>query len=133
LAYRAGVDTCVNLKRLKVLQRSGILALYRVRKLEQKFRNVVEQAGPFRLGTSELGGPDMLAGEEFQEALRIIGSRPDAVHLYACHLNHCDYFVTDNRKDFIDHGRRDKLEALLGVKIRRTDEILKEFELASSA
>jgi hypothetical protein len=128
LTYRVGVDTCVNLKRLKALQRSGILALYRVRKLEQKFRNVVEQAGPFQIEISELNGPDMLAGEEFREALRIIGSRPDAVHLYACHLNHCDYFVTDNRKDFIDHGRREKLEALLGGKIRRTDEILNELE-----
>jgi hypothetical protein len=50
----------------------------------------------------------------------------DAEHLYACYLNRNDYFLTENPDDFINGGRRERLETLLGVKIRRTEEFLDE-------
>ena len=50
----------------------------------------------------------------------------DAEHLYSCYLNRIDYFFTEDKTDFIANGKREQLEALLGVKIRRTEEFLDE-------
>jgi len=46
--------------------------------------------------------------------------------MYAAYVNKCDYFVTEDMKDFINNGRREALEFLLGVKIRRTIEFIQE-------
>jgi hypothetical protein len=37
-------------------------------------------------------------------------------------LDRNDYFLTENPDDFIKGGRRERLEVLLGVKIRPTEE-----------
>ena len=37
-------------------------------------------------------------------------------------MNDCEYFVTEDKTDFIDGGRREALESLLGVKVRLTRE-----------
>ena len=50
----------------------------------------------------------------------------DAEHVYSCYLNRIDYFITENKTDFIANGKREQLEALLGVKIPRTEEFLDE-------
>jgi hypothetical protein len=52
----------------------------------------------------------------------------DAEHLYACYLNGIEYFLTEDRTDFIAGTRRGQLEALLGVKIRTTEEFLCELQ-----
>lgn len=80
------------------------------------------------LDRSSLSGPDMLADEKFGEVIRIIGiqSKVDTLHLYAAYLNRCDYFVTEDVTDFINEGKREKLEALLGVKIRLGHEFFAE-------
>lgn len=81
----------------------------------------------------KLGVLDVLADEKVaQEVERIVGveNRIDMGHSYAAYLNECEYFVTDNPDDFIKGGRRQALESLLGVKIRRTKEFLEEMHLA---
>jgi hypothetical protein len=51
-------------------------------------------------------------------------NRMDIAHIYAAYLNDCEYFVTEDKTDFIDGGRREALESLLGVKVRQTKELL---------
>jgi hypothetical protein len=129
---KVGVDQGVNLKKLRRLQDAGIAILYQAHDLEQHFRRVAQQGRPFQLGRSTLGGPDMLADKKLQEVFREFGKghEVDAEHLYACYLNHNDYFLTENPDDFTNGGRRERLEALLGVRIRRTGEFLDELRAA---
>ena len=120
------IDQGVDLRRLRTLQEKGIIVLHQVHDLEQKFPHVAPQGRAFRLDYSRLGAPDMLADERFEQTLKIVGHPPDAHHVYAAYLNRNDYFVTENPDHFIDEGRREKLEALLCVKIRRTNEFILE-------
>ncbi len=126
------IDQGVDFRRLRGLQEKGIIVLHQVHDLEQafwqKFPQVVPQGRAFRLDYSSLGGPDMLADEKFEQTLRIVGqtNHSDAHHIYASYLNRNDYFITENPDDFIHDGKKEKLEALLGVKIRRTKEFLLE-------
>jgi hypothetical protein len=53
----------------------------------------------------------------------------DIAHIYACYLNDCEYFVTENTDDFIKGGQREALESLLGIKIRRTKEFVQEIAI----
>lgn len=89
---------------------------------------MTQQGRPFRLGVSGFGGLDRLADEKWQDTLRVFGAirEADAEHLYACYLNGIEYFLTEDRTDFIAGRRREQLEALLGVKIRTTEEFLCE-------
>ena len=68
-----------------------------------------------------MGGPTRNGRKQFGAT-----RETDAEHLYACYLNGIDYFLTEDVRDFIAHGRREQLEALLGVKIRRTEEFITE-------
>jgi hypothetical protein len=73
----------------------------------------------------------MLADESFKKEFRELGKGHEAdADLYACYLNHTDYFLTEDSDDFISGGRRERLQALLGVKIRRTKEFLTELRAA---
>jgi hypothetical protein len=125
---KVGIDQNVNLKPLQKLQRQGLIDLHQANELEQTFRNVVQQKKGFMLGHSKLDGPDELVGEKVHEVERIVGldKRVDIAHIYACYLNKCEYFVTEDTKAFIVDGRREALESLLGVKIRRTEELIQE-------
>jgi hypothetical protein len=60
------------------------------------------------------------------EAIVGLNRGVDVAHIYACYLNDCEYFVTENPDDFIKGGRREALESLLGIKIRRTKEFMQE-------
>jgi phage-related protein len=77
----------------------------------------------------------MYAGSKFDEVLTIVGreNEVDAHHVYAAHLNEDEYFVTENIKQFILGGKREKLERFLGVKTRRTDEFIKEVTSSQTA
>jgi hypothetical protein len=126
--YKVGIDQGANLKKLTRLQNEGIVVLYQAHDLEFRRRRVTQQGRPFRIGFSQLGGLDGLADEKWEETLRILGAirENDAEHLYSCYLNRIDYFITEDKTDFIANGKREQLEALLGVKIRRTEEFLDE-------
>jgi hypothetical protein len=86
---------------------------------------VTQQKKGFMLGYSRLGILDVLADEKAGEVERILrpDKRMDVAHVYAAYLNECEYFVTEDT-DFLN--QRDELEAVLGVKIRRTRELLQE-------
>jgi hypothetical protein len=123
------VDQGSDLKLLRRLQHDGRVELVQAHTLEQQFRQVRGQGKAFRLDVSRLGGPDMLAGENFYEVGRLLGPGKDAdvEHVYASWLNGNAYFVTENVDDFIHDGRREELEALLpGLRIRRTAELVRE-------
>ena len=131
LAIKVGIDQAVDLKALKRLQLQGVIELHQANELEQRFSQVVQAKKGLMLGHSKLGVTDVLANERIARELeRIIGSqnRRDIGHIYAAYLNKCVYFVTNNVRDFINGGLREELEALLHVKIRRTEEFLQEME-----
>jgi hypothetical protein len=128
MTYSVGIDQGVNHKKLKQLQDAGVVLLYQAHDLEQRFKKVTQQGRSFRLDASGLGGLDGLADDKWQDTLRMFGAKraADAEHIYACHLNRIEYFLTEDRTDFIAGGRREQLEALLGIKIRTTEEFLCE-------
>lgn len=125
---RVTVDQGVNLKQLQKVQDAGWITLHQAHDLEQRFRKVQPQGRAATYGTSTYGGPDMYAGPKFDETLKIVGreNTVDAHHVYAAHLNRDGYFITENVNHFISGGRRERLESLLGVKIRRTEEFVAE-------
>jgi hypothetical protein len=128
---KVAIDQGVDLKKLKELQRSGVLELTQANELEQTWeQHVSQQKKGFMIGHSRLDGPDVLADDRVHEVERIVGldKRVDIAHVYAAYLNRCDYFVTEDTKAFIIDGRREALEAVLGVRIRRTSELLSELE-----
>jgi hypothetical protein len=130
MAIKVGIDQGVDLKALRELQRRGLIELRQANELEQTWSDVVQQKKGFMLGHSRLGR-DMLAKEDVAHELgRIIGpeNRRDIGHMYAAYLNKCEYFVTNDVTDFINGGRREALEALLGIKIRRTKEFIQEVD-----
>lgn len=130
MVIKVGIDQGENLKLLRELQRQGLIELRQANELEQNpFRDVAQQKKGFMVGYTKLGGPDEIADEAVVpriEAIVGLDNRVDIGHIYACYLNKCDYFVTENVKDFINSGRRQALESLLGVKIRRTKELIQE-------
>jgi hypothetical protein len=128
MTLKVGIDQSANLKKLKRLQERGIIVLHQAHNLEDWRSQVIQQGRPFRVGVSKVGGLDGWADEKWEETLRLFGAtrETDAEHLYACYLNGIDYFLTEDVTDFIAHGRREQLEALLGVKIRRTEEFITE-------
>ena len=130
MVIKVGIDQAANLKVLRNLQHQGLIELRQANELEQTWSDVVQQKKGFMLGSSMLNGPDVLADDKVHEVEAIIGldKRTDIAHIYAAYLNKCEYFVTENVKDFINGGRREALESLLGVKIRRTEEFLREVE-----
>lgn len=76
----------------------------------------------------------MLADDNAHAVEAIIGpgKLPDIDHVYTSWQNGCDYFATENVDDFIRDGRREELEAAMpGLRIRTTDELLRELEADS--
>lgn len=128
LPIKVGVDQGAWQNVLRKLQAQGLIVLFQAHDLEQTFRGVAPQGRAFRLDVSFLDGPDMLGDHRFDQVSRLLGKgrEADVEHIYACYLNRVPYFVTENPKDFIANGRREALEALLGVKIRRTDEFVED-------
>jgi hypothetical protein len=128
VAIKVGIDQGANLKALRQLQRQGLIELHQANELEQTWSDVVQQKKGFMLGHSKLGGPDVLADEIVHGVDRIVGldKRVDIAHIYACYLNKCEYFVTEDAEAFINNGRREALESVLRIKIRRTDEFIQE-------
>jgi hypothetical protein len=126
VSIKVGIDQGVDLKALRRIQEQGIIELRQANELEQTWdRYVTQQKKGFMPGHSRLGGPDVLANDKAAEVEKILGpgNENDVAHIYAAYMNECEYFVTENPTDFIDGGRREKLEPLLGLKIRRTLEL----------
>lgn len=129
MAIKVGIDQNVNLKALRALQSQGLIELHQANELEQTWSSyVTQQKKGFMLDHSRWDGPDVWAGEKVHEVERMVGldKRIDIAHIYACYLNQCEYFVTEDTEAFIYRGRREALELLLGVKIRRTKEFIQE-------
>jgi hypothetical protein len=129
MTIKVGIDQGADQKVLRRLQGRGLIELRQANELEQIWScRVVQQKKGFMLGHSKLGVVDELTDEKVHEVERILGpdKRMDIAHIYAAYLNECEYFVTENVKDFINGGRREALESLLDIKIRRTGELIQE-------
>ena len=70
---KVGIDQNVNLKKLRQLQRQGLIELHQANELEQTWSDIVQQKKGFMLGYPRLDGPDVLADETVHEVERIIG------------------------------------------------------------
>ena len=125
---RVTIDQGVDLRILRALQTQGVVTLHQVHDLEQDFAAVSTQGGAFRLGDSVLDGLEMLAGDEAREVEAIVGRNhpADVAHIHSAFLNHSAYFITEDQGDFIYDGKRERLESLLGLKVRTTKEFLEE-------
>jgi|GEM_PF-6311432 len=125
------VDQGADLKKLRPLQKTGKISLRQVRDIEQSWPDIQDHGQPFRLDHSHLDGSDMLAGDNVYEVEAMFrkDQRNDFTHVYSAHQIGADYFITNNPRDFIKDGRREKLESLMpGLKIRTTEEFLEEIE-----
>ena len=129
MAIKVAIDQGAKQNLLRPLQDQGLIELRQANELEQIWSDVMtQQKKGFMIGHTRLGR-DVLAEEKIiRELERIIGpqNRIDIGHIYAAYLNKCEYFVTENPDDFIKGGRKEALESLLGVEIRRTEEFIQE-------
>jgi hypothetical protein len=128
MVIKVAIDQNANQRLLRPLQRRGVVELRQANHLEQTWPGVAQQKKGLMLGHSQLGVLDVLADEKGGEVEKILGpdKRLDVAHVYAAYLNGCEYFVTEDVAAFIRGGRREELESLLGVKIRRTGELIQE-------
>jgi hypothetical protein len=132
MAIKVGIDQGVDLKALRRFQDQGHIELRQANQLEQTWERykVTQQKKGFMLNHSWLGGPDVLADDRVREVENILGGlhghEADIAHIYACSLNECEYFITNDVTEFIKRGRREKLERLLSVKIRTMQEFIQE-------
>jgi hypothetical protein len=130
MPIKVAIDQGADQKALRPLQARGLIELRQANELEQHgWTGVVQQKKGSMLNHSGLDGPDQLADEKVvRELERIVGAnnRADIAHIYASYLNGCEYFVTENVDDFINDGRRQALESLLGLRVRRTKELIQE-------
>jgi hypothetical protein len=132
MVIKVGIDQGVDLKALRRVQDQGLIELRQANRLEQTWEHfqVTQQKKGFMLNHSMLGGPDVLADDKVREVENILGGlrghEADVGHIYACYLNECEYFVTNDVTEFAKRGRREKLERLLRVKIRTMQEFIQE-------
>lgn len=99
---------------------------------EQQFSKTSKVNKAFTLDSSTLDGPDVLAGDSIDFVKKIIGKeRPaDIGHIYSAYINECNYFISENIKDFVNDGKKDLLEkALSPLKIRRLNEFIEEIKI----
>jgi len=125
-------DTGVDSKKLKVLQKEIGFDIVQAHELEQAFSEAEKVGRPFEIGFSTIGGPDMIAGDNLLEVERIIGkaNRSDIKHVYSAYLNNCTYFLTNDKREFISGGKREKLKAVLApLRICTLGEFIKEISV----
>lgn len=136
MAIRILRDKNANYKRLKRLQELGYIELLDVL-LED---NIPKKSGSKRVAPMEgvIGEtatipfriPSQEEADRYEQARKIIGKgsvrHRDALTLEAAYRYKADYFVTENKKDFINHGKRQVLEQIFpGVKIVTLEDLEK--------
>ena len=130
MPIKVGNDQGVAHTRLRPLQQRGIVELRLANELEQTWDRYVTRQTKARMqdAHSRMDERDVLTDEKATEVDTILGAnnQKNVAHIYAAYLDGCEYFVTENHADFIDGGKRDALESLLGLKIRRTQELIDE-------
>lgn len=134
MAIKVLRDKNTNYKRLKKLQETGHIELLDVY-LED---NVPKKSGSKRVAPMEgvIGEtatipfriPSQEKANRYEQARKIIGKGGvryrDALTLEAAYRHKAGYFVTENKKDFINHGKRQVLEQIFsGVKIVTLEEL----------
>lgn len=148
---RVTLDTgCVNAKGrdpdLNTLERwaaAGHIELYRSEVMldelagkarVEKARSLAPHPGLFTLGSSTLGGPDVLAGPDLPDELQQIlfptanslseNQRYDVEHLRLHVRTGGDVFVTLNPNDFITRGRQETLRSF-GIWVLSPSQLVK--------
>ena len=122
------IDQNINQKKIKEIKKSFNFEIVQ-NDTEQQFGSTSKINKAFILDSSQLDGPDVIVDNNIEIVQRVIGENKheDIGHIYSAHINNCDYFITENVKDFILHGKRELLEqALPSLKIRRLGEFVRE-------
>lgn len=106
-------DKNVNLKRLKKLERAGLITIHEVQ-IEEIPKSAKNKILPVLVFGHTEWGECSFAGEKcnYPKILDIIGKEniKDAIHLEAHIRNGYDYFVTEDKGDFINNKKREKLQ-----------------------
>lgn len=123
------IDQGASLKKLRPLQRKGLIKLQQARDIEQSWDDIKDHGQPFTIGVSSIGGSDFIAGDNIGQVRSVFnGKKEDFLHFYSASGNSADFFITENTNDFIKDGKREKLEQLTGIKIMTTSEFLDYFD-----
>ena len=136
-SIRIYVDQGIDRKKLLRLGSALPLEIVHVGHYEQHLKYADDISGVFMLNVSTLDGGDYLAGDDLSDIQEIMqpkkqSDRFDIAHIYSAYHDGCQFFVTNNPKDFIREarndpdstGRREKLENILeGMKIMTLDEL----------
>lgn len=129
------VDQGVNQKRLRTLRakyEAGV-DLVNVNHYEQRIKCARSISGVLTLGGSALDGDDYLGDDCILKQIEVAmfpdgKNKPndnlDIAHLYSTYIEKCDYFVTNNPRNFIYSGIRKRIERILPrLKIVDIDEL----------
>jgi hypothetical protein len=123
------IDQGVDQKKIKALAKKYNFEIVQ-NDTEQQFRKINKVNKAFTLDSSTLDGPDVIADDKINDLKRVVGGgerRSDNGHIYSAYLNQCNYFITENPRDFINHDKKEALEKILyPLKIRRLDDFVKE-------
>lgn len=137
---RVYIDQGVDLPEISNLAALFSFEAVHVDHYEQKLKYIDPIPGTFILNISRLDGGDYLAGDDINDVEEIMqphkpSDRFDIAHLYSAYHSGCQFFVTNNPKDFIrevrnnpaSNGKREKLENILyGMKIVTLQELESE-------
>ena len=136
MAIKIYVDQGVNQKILNKLAeryREKVVFVH-VDHYEQLIKCAEPVPGPFVLDCSLLDSSDYLVDLEISENIEKTlfpngknkrSDNFDVTHIYAAKVASCDYFVTNNPKDFMKNGKKEQLEMIIpGLKIVEIDELV---------
>lgn len=130
-------DQGVNQRKLAVLKKQYGFDVIQAHSIEQNIPIAENVPHPFTIGISMIDGGDYIAGDDIHDVGNIVGGTvvgkgggTDVLHIYTAHKADCEFFVTNNPKDFIysskkdrTDGKRQQLEEILsGMKIVTLDE-----------
>ncbi len=122
-------DKSADLKRLKKLETQGLIEIVEI-KIEGYPNKIKNSKLPVAVLGHTVLGEMVLAGDDcsYEDIRSIIGKHnvKDAITLEAHIRNKHDYFVTEDKDEFINEGKRSLLEAKFpGLKIVTVEELEK--------
>jgi hypothetical protein len=133
------IDQGINQRAVKKMAKQYGFKVIQGHRTENRISGATQISEPFTIGASLIGGIDRIADDNITDVSRVIGrgNRADISHVYPAYMEEgCDYFVTNNPRDFIRNGKKDKngtkrtkLEELMpGLKIMTLDEFQSELK-----
>lgn len=129
--YKITRDKSADLKRLKVLQKLGLIEIHEVQ-IESQTNKNKRKVLPVAVWDHTKWGESVWAGDDnsYDKIRELVGKHnvKDAITLEAHIRNQFDYFITEDKDEFISNGRRKDLEdAFPNLVILTVSELEKKF------